>query len=425
MGFFSQWFSKSDDARVARAERYLDKKRYNAARLELDGIDSARADEIRQHALKVLADRNLHEARARLTSGDAQGAKEHLGLARQFGASTEDIRSVRRYGRTLREQAQQKAAEEAASRPTIEPVGDDPIWSLAPDDPTLRFALLIEGYPEELRDKMAGLGKDFAAAVILLEEGQANAAFKALTEFTHKEPVARFERARAAIASGQLAAASSDLMTFGDEVGHQRIRKTHSAALLASVLTRLGRGEEALSHIEAVMKTDPDLELEATRSQLLENVNKLSEAEKAAEDLLRKAPREMGVYRQLARVRDKLGNRMGAMHVLESGLQTCCSSPGSCGNQPLDIQAVRMLVRMYLEERLDPKRTEELMDKLRHHVKEETWDDMYIQALVRRNDAHPDTQKLVQRLVGALKPGDRRINVIKQAFGEMVSTPAP
>ena len=48
-----------------------------------------------------------------------------------------------------------------------QPAGDDPIWSLPPDDPRLRFALLIERYPEHLRARMLELGADFAAAAMM------------------------------------------------------------------------------------------------------------------------------------------------------------------------------------------------------------------------------------------------------------------
>ncbi len=58
----------------------------------------------------------------------------------------------------------------------------------------------------------------------------------------------------------------------------------------------------------------------------------------------------------LARIRVGLGKRMAAMQALEGGLNTCCSSPGKCGNQPFDVAAGRMLARLYLEDRMEPKR---------------------------------------------------------------------
>ncbi len=415
MSWFSRTFSNSDSARIERARRFLERNRCNDARMELEGIDTPEARALLSEALRVLAALNIEEAKARYTAGDLVGAQEHMELAQQFGATTDDLQGARRLAREIRQEQRQRAEAEAAAQET--PMGDDPIWRLPPDHPRLRYAVLVESYPEALQERLVALGEDFASAVMLLEDGQAEAAFTQLGEF-RADPVARYERARAALAAGKLPAAASDLMVFGDHVGHLRIGTTHTAAMLAGVLARLGRAEEALGIIDAELSRAEDLELAATRASLLEVSGKLEEAEAAAEVVLRKAPRQMGLYRQLARIRERQGKRVAAAQTLEWGLDTCCGSPGRCGNQPLDVQAVRSLARIYLEDRVQPDRTASLLEKLARSVEQPGWEDRYLAALIARNTNAPDADEQAAQLVEGLPPSDPRRRVVSQAFAQ-------
>ncbi|MDP6947395.1 MAG: hypothetical protein QF464_24820, partial [Myxococcota bacterium] len=92
-------------------------------------------------------------------------------------------------------------------------------------------------------------------------------------------------------------------------------------------------------------------------------------------------------------------------------------SPGKCGNQPLDVAAVRQLARMYLEDRIEPKRTEELLADLRRHVKKPGWEDAYISALLARNEGRPQLTELVGRLRAAVPEEDARHEWLDTAFG--------
>ncbi|MFT5681099.1 MAG: tetratricopeptide (TPR) repeat protein [Myxococcota bacterium] len=416
MGWLARVFSSSDAARIERAQRFLEKERYNDVRLELDGVEGPTASEMRDQALIVLVQWNLEESRARLTAGDAEGAQEHMALAKEFGATPNDLQGVRRLAREIRleeKEAAKKAAEEASH---VEPVGDDPIWRLPPDHPRLRYAVLVESYPEALRQRLVDLGEEFAAAVMQLEEGQPRVAFDGISPFVSTDPVARFERARAALAGGQLPPAASDLHTFGAEVGHQRIGTTHTAAMLAGVLSRMGRAGEALVMLETELEKGADLELSANRASLLEVLGRLEEAESVTAKLLKSASRQMGLYRQLARIREKRGDRVAAAETLEWGLNTCCSAPGKCGNQPLDVAAVRTLARLYLEDRARPERVGELMDKLARHVEDPGWEDRYVAALHARNDGNPQAPAMAQRLLDGLGAADPRRALVGAAF---------
>ena len=425
MGWFARMFSSSDAARIERAERFLERQRYNDARLELEGVAGPQAEALREQALTVLVQWNLEEARARFSSGDVEGAKEHMELARQFGASASDLQGVRRLARELRQKQREEAARKAEQASVITPMGDDPIWRLPPDHPRLRYAILVESYPEALRQRLVDLGEEFAASVMRLEEGQPKAAFEGISPFVGKDPVARYERARAALAGGQLPVAASDLQTFGDQVGHQRIGTTHTAAMLAGLLAQLGRAQDALTMLDAELKKGADLELSANRASLLEVLGQLEDAETETAALLKKAPRQMGLYRQLARIREKRGERVAAAETLEWGLNTCCSSPGKCGNQPLDIAAVRTLARLYLEDRARPERSAELMEKLARHVQQPGWEDQYIAALHARNEGSPQEEAMVSRLLDGLPAADPRRGLVSRAFGKQLPGPAP
>jgi tetratricopeptide (TPR) repeat protein len=417
MGWFARMFSSSDEARIERAQRFLARKEYNEVRLELDGVAGPIAAGLRDQALNVLVQWNLEEARARFSAGDVEGAKEHMALAKEFGAAPEDLQGVRRLARELRAAAAQ-AAEAAAQQADLHaPVGDDPIWRLPPDHPRLRYAVLVESYPEALRQRLVDLGEVFAAAVMQLEEGRPREAFEGISPFVAQDPVARFERARAALAGGQLPMAASDLQSFGTDVGHQRIGTIHTAAMLAGVLAQLGRAGEALEMLEAELARGADLELSANRASLLEVLGRLEEAESATAKILKSAPRQMGLYRQLARIREKRGERVAAAETLEWGLNTCCSSPGQCGNQPLDIAAVRTLARLYLEDRARPERVGELMEKLARHVEEPGWEDRYVAALHARNDGNPQAPAMAERLLDGLPATDPRRAIVGAAFG--------
>ena len=110
--------------------------------------------------------------------------------------------------------------------------GDDPIWSLPPDDPRLQYALHLETYPVEVRERLIPLGQEFAEAVLSIQQGNGNDGVSILSNYIEREPAVRYERARAAMAIGNLPLAIADLMTFGDEVGHCVIGNVHTGALL-------------------------------------------------------------------------------------------------------------------------------------------------------------------------------------------------
>lgn len=418
MGFLARLFGTDPEGRIARARKLIERQEWDEARRELEDLDHPQADALRTEAKDQLVAMNLDEARARISAGDPEGAQEHMELARVFGARSEQLRAIRREAREAAEaeavaEAERKRAEETASVPE----GNDPLWSLPPDDPRLRYALLLESWPEALRERLAGLGPEYARAVMMLEDGNAEAAREALSAFVGDEPAARFDRARAALASGNAMLAASDLATFGDEVGHQLIGQTHTAVLLAQLWARNGRAEQALAMIDTTRKTDPSMAVAGTRLSLLEAMGRLTDAAAGAEKLLRTAPKDQGLYKLLARCRVRLDDRPGAAGALEASLAKTCSSPGKCGNQAYDVEAARMLAILYLEDQAHPERVDELVRDIRGHAQQPAWEDGYIQGLLARNEGDLETAgRIGQEITGTLPPGDPRRGLVERSL---------
>ena len=76
-----------------------------------------------------------------------------------------------------------------------------------------------------------------------------------------------------------------------------------------------------------------------------------------------------------------------------------------------------MLIVLYLEDKLEPKRVRELMADLEKHRKQPSWDDAYIAALLDRNDGSPRLMERVSALRNGLNPNDPRNAVLNNAFG--------
>jgi hypothetical protein len=413
MSFWARLFGTDPASRLRKAEKAIARKAWFEAWEELDGLEVAEAAPLREAAARGLVVLNLAEAEARLRSGDGRGAQESLDLARQFGATDSDFHAVRRAAREVRVQAE-KDARAAAAAAAAQTEGDDPLWSLPPDDPRLRVAVLLEAWPEALRARLAALGPDFAAAMVLAEDGQLEAALTGYGAFIEAEPAVRAERARVALLLGQGGLAIGDLQAFGDAVGHQRIGPAHTAVTLARLLAEAGRVPDALGVLDA--HRGP-LDVDGTRASLLEASGAFAEAEKAAVALLQQAPKDQGLYKLLARVRLRTGDRGGAVAALEADLACACGSPGKCGSQPYDVEAARMLARVYLEDRAEPDRAATLLGEIARHAEAPDWQDAYLQALAARNAGDPAVLGQAAALRAGLRAGDPRHRLLEAAFG--------
>lgn len=415
MGIFRRLFSSSNEAKIERAKIFLEKGRFNDARLEIGEIQEPTATQIRNDALEALAEMNIEEARARYQSGDYQGANEHLKMAKGFGATEDALKGIRRNGTTLQQQRKKEARKKFEEKNAIRMVGEDPLWSLPPNHPHIRYALRVENYPVELRERLVKLGPEFVEIVLQIEDGNPKVAFDRLGVFVETDPIVRYERARAALKAGMVEAAISDLAFFGKEVGHQVIENQHTGALLGHLLSRIGRKEQALDNLNRQIETGSHPALEMVRSQLLESMGDWKAAAATTADLVQRSPRNMNLIRQLARIRLKQGQRVLATQILEQGLNQCCT-PGQCGSQPLDVAAVRMLAQTYLEDRVKPERCKDLLAKIQRHVSEPIWDDQYLSLLWARNQSDPFVNSMAQKLYIKLGRDDPRRKIMEKSF---------
>lgn len=415
MGFLGRLFGTDPAAKLEKGRKLIARGEYHEAIWALEGLEDHEAQLLLAEARDHMARLNLEEAEAHFSAGEVEVAKSHLALAEEFGASKDALRAARRRHREHRA-THEKATQEATAKKSMELEGDDPLWSLSPDDPRVRYAIVLETWPEALRARLIALGPEMATAVAALEAGEAASAFEAMSPLVHIDPVARYDRARAAIELGRTAVAASDLATFADEPGHTRVGTMHTAVLHAQVLARLGRLEEALQVVDRVILTDPDLGVQAVRASVLEGLGRTEEVAEAASQLLMKAPTDQGLVKLLARARVRLGDRLGAMQALEAGTAKTCCTPGKCGTQLLDPDLGRMLARLYLEDRMDLKRAKELLGQVRSVAGEPVWEDGYLAALLARNEGDPSALDLAGRLRAQLPAGDPREQLLSGAF---------
>jgi len=432
MGLLS-WLIPGPSDRLRKASKLLERGDPGQARLVLEGLEGPEAKDLRDRVLDRLVELNLEAVQQAVYATEFTAAAENLELADGFASERHRgaMREARRVMREARAVARVAAppkkkkkggaghsgcssgscgtgGEECPPEAPSPGFGADPIWSLPPDHPQVRYALILERYPEDLRVRFLALGPVFAEAVLLLEDGEHKRAFDAIEPFVSGEPAARLPRARAAISMGQLPRAASELRAFADTFGHQRVGNFHTAVLLARALAGDKRVEEALELVQAERARADDLELHANQVALLEALDRLPEADACGVDLLRKAPGDLGVHKLLARIRVRGGEREAAMRVLESGLSRLCKGPGKCGSQPFDVESARILTQLYLEDRLEPKRVEELMAEIAKYAREPAWVDGYLAALQARNSGQGDLERITEELLQGVPEADPR-----------------
>ncbi len=433
MGLLS-WLFPGPSERIGKARKLLERGDAGQAKLMLEGIEGGEAELLREQVFDRLVQMNLEACDGSVSAGELHAAAENLALAEQFAGARH--RPALRQARKAMREARTAARVESPPKgklghsgcasgscgaggevPVEAPspgFGADPVFSLPPDHPQVRYALLLEGYPEDLRKRFLALGTDFAQAVLHLEDGEAAQAWDAMEPFVATEPAVRLPRARAALAQQRFARAASELRAFGDALGHQRAGGAHTAVLLARALASDRRIEDALAVIQAQRAIDRDLELAGNEVALLEALDRLPEADQAGVALLRQAPGDFGVHKMLARIRVKGGERLAAMQVLESGLTRLCKGPGKCGSQPLDLDAARMLAQLYLEDRLQPKRVEELLSDISKYRRQPAWMDAYLDVLRARNQGTGAVEEKARALLRGVPDADPRRALVQK-----------
>ena len=180
-------------------------------------------------------------------------------------------------------------------------------------------------------------------------------------------------------------------------------------------MAQVGRGSEGIDTLSELIQDDTHPTMRIVRSQLYIQQGKLEIAEKETQTLLKEIPKSQPLIRQLASIRLKQDNRISAANVLEAGFASCCET-GSCSAQRPDVQSVRLLARIYLEDQVLPERCNELLQQLQGLTQKPTWEDQYLITLQARNRGDTIAQSLALKLLAALKEGDPRRQWVQQAF---------
>jgi tetratricopeptide (TPR) repeat protein len=428
MGLLS-WLFPSPQDRVLKARKLLVDGRAADARYELLGNEAAGAAELLAEVENTLSVLNLAEAVARCQLGDDRGVQVHLELASTFhsGGLDDEFKATRRQLRELRKERraeeERKKQAEAARLMAVDPLGfsGGPSW-LDPDvDPALydadhdeieaRLGLLVENYPEDLRESMRGLGAPFAKAVLALDDGEPSKALPALMELPDDSPLVCWERARAAQALGDSAAAARSLRHFAELLGgHRAFGSRHSGELLAQVTAETGDVAGALRVLRNVRATEPKVG-GGLFAALLEANGELQEAEQVIKALLKSYPGTQSLYAMLARIRLTGGHRRQAMRALEAGVSQTCGTPGRCGYRPPDLVNTRMLATLYLEDGIELERAAELADQAAALVKKPSWDDAYLRALAAHRRLDPTARQLTDMLHANTPEGPQKTRV--------------
>jgi len=425
MGLIS-WLFPSDEDRIAAAKADLKAGRASAARERLLDMENKDAVLLLHEAENSLALDNLQAALQYCRLGDDQRVFQHLELADRFhhGGLEEKFSKVRRELREVRagrDAAAQKAKEEkrvkqmqadplglTGGASLLDPELPDDMYDADRTELEARLGLLIENYPQHLRETVPELGAKFTRAVLDLDEGRPDKALSVLITLDDNAALVNWERARAAHALGDAKAASRAVRRFAENAGgHFPMGRLHSGVFLAQLTTEAGDVAGALVTLRSVRHDEPKVG-EFLFAQLLEANGALAEAETVLTKMIKEHPRTMPLYKLMARIRLKGGHRPAAMQVLEAGLGAQCCTPGKCGYQPPDQDMMRTLATLYLEDGLQRERALELADQAAGMAQNPTWEDAYLHALVLRATEHPDGPAVVARLHEKTRADPRR-----------------
>jgi tetratricopeptide (TPR) repeat protein len=421
MGLWS-WLFPTPEQRLQAARRDLERGRFADARDAAQSLDHPDAAEVVRLAELGLCRLNMAAVESWLEAGDDAKVAQHLELAREFHQPecAEELAAlrvrIRETAQERREDAARRAAVDATRSFEVDPrfhqrhavdalplppgVSEEDAEALQ-----ARLTILFESYPEALRPGMLRMGAAFSQAVIDLEDGQVDAAWDALVALPEDEPLALYERARAALALRKPAIAVDLLTRFAALAqGHQAVGTGHSGALLARAQAEAGDLPAAIATLTDARRADPDLAA-GLYASLLEHAGRLDAAETVLRGLLKKAGNQPWIYNAIARVRVRDGRRLDAMSALERALQTCGCGPGSCGSAKPDVETYRLLATLYLEDGRDVPRALELADTARSLVEQPSWDDLYLAALASRARAEPDVARMVE-LLQQVTPSD-------------------
>ena len=79
-------------------------------------------------------------------------------------------------------------------------------------------------------------------------------------------------------------------------------------------------------------------------------------------------------------------------------MEAVCCTPGKCGSQPPNVDILRGLATLYLEDGIETERAVELADQAFAMVKKPQWEDIYLRALVAKATMAPEASDFAARV---------------------------
>ena len=413
MGLFS-WLSPSPEKRIAKAEKYISSKLFAEARNEVQGLDHPQTSAIISKAEAGLTRANLEAALSWAHAGDDERVARHMELARKFhsGEIEEEFQSVQREisdlnsDRKEQKEAHKRQVEERLLQVDTSAFRKDAPAAMLPDglsgedaeQAMMRISLVLENYAPELQKTVPSLGTEYATGLLALEDGKAEEALQTLLAMDSKQPLVRYERARAAYSLGDANAAKKEIESFAKLAGgHHMMGSRHSGVFLAQLMAETGEPQQAINKLLELRKNAPKLG-SSLLAQLLFMTKAYKEAEIVLGNLILDHPRQSAFYKLLAMVRVEGGFRVEAMSALEQALQATHCAPGSCGYQPPDPEVKRMLATLYFEDGIELDRARELIGEIPKNPKPQ-WEDLYLTALAAKQAQNPNASKLAEVLL--------------------------
>ena len=151
------------------------------------------------------------------------------------------------------------------------------------------------------------------------------------------------------------------------------------------------------------------------RAEIEESRGQLKKAQNIITTLIQQFPSDLNLIRRLAHLKVKTMKDLKQHKYLNPPFNDAVLQENVVLNLLMFSQA-RLLVRIYLEDRVDEVRSKELLKDIQKNSREITWEDQYLSALYARNTNQPYTEELAKKLLVQLSENDPRRHWISSSF---------
>lgn len=380
MGIFSSIFGGDPGKDLDRAEAFLaDGHRVRALELaekvhrKNDQAHAARAEELLQRCRRAVMEQALERSREAEEKGDFHDAADWARAALERAPDATDRAAVEgRLGALLeRIEAEEEAAAArtdlfggagaGTTRRDENGDGDDDEETLQPEghgwDYESYYYTLIDTLRPDVAERYEDRPEAFQRALVDLQEGQFDSALAALDEQASAapdDPVLRFERGRARLATGDTAGARDDFAVAWEALGDESLDTAQVLslpALWAEAALAEGDEQEVADRLEDLaFPGHPAVEpsrLEM-RIQALGKLGRHDDARKLAAASATHYPKHGAFAYLLARSLLDLEEPQLAFHALERVVIPACAG-GRCSGPALYAPSLRLLSKLYLE----------------------------------------------------------------------------